>query len=318
MTTRGRPTRYRVLDGGAEDALLAIHQHRLLTTSQVWTLVLPDRSIRRTQAVLADLARRGLVAAVTSRRPWPGPAQSVWFLTKHGADAAQAPDNAEPRYRPLRPEQAAGPLQAHTLAVNDVGLAFTRAAREEGDEFDSRSWRHEIVHDYRTGRHQRRVVTDAVLTYSVWPAKGQPYVRFWFLELDRGNSLAHTLAGRLSRYADLLGVWSEYRATDYHDKLPVWPSWYSREPQVMVVFAGSRRGDAAGRRRNVMRLCERRGEFRYRDSDFDFVLLDDLIAAGPLAPIVRRLSDARRYDCFGQAAEETEALASSSPEAPAA
>src|SRR5205814_563916 len=100
MTTRSRPTRYRVLEAVAEDVLLAVHQHRLLTTSQLHTLMFPDRTVRRTQAMLAELARLGLVAAVAARRSTPGPAESVWFLTRRGADVVQAPDNAEPRRRP--------------------------------------------------------------------------------------------------------------------------------------------------------------------------------------------------------------------------
>ena len=46
----------------------------------------------------------------------------------------------------LKSEQAAGPLQQHTLGVNDVGTAFVKAARARGDECDPFSWRHEIAH----------------------------------------------------------------------------------------------------------------------------------------------------------------------------
>jgi predicted HD phosphohydrolase len=130
----------------------------------------------------------------------------AWRGRHPGARQRRAPASV------LKPEQAGGPLQAHTLAINEVGLAFTRAARRHDHEFDSRSWRHEIVHDYRVGKHRRRVITDAVLIYSSWPEGEAPYRRYWFLELDRGNSLAHTLADRLSRYTELLDVWEEYRA----------------------------------------------------------------------------------------------------------
>jgi hypothetical protein len=129
-----KPTRYRRLEDAGEDALRVIHQHRLVTTSQLHSLVLPDHSLRRMQAVLSAMEARGLVAAATGRRPWPGQAESAWFLTRRGAAAAEEPDAAEPRRRLLTPDQAAGPLQGHTLAVNEVGVAFTRAARECGHE----------------------------------------------------------------------------------------------------------------------------------------------------------------------------------------
>jgi hypothetical protein len=293
------PRRHQALEAAAEAALLVIHQHRLVTTSQVRELVLPGRTSRRTQEVLAGLARRALVASVAATRPGRGPAENVWFLTRRGADAVEAPDNAEPRRRLLKPEQAAGPLQAHTLAVNDVGVALTRGAwgRRPKHEFDSRSWRHEIAHDYQVGKHRRLVVADAVLTYNWHDDDGLGSVT-WFLELDRGNSLAQTLAGKLIRYTDLDGVWHEYHATDDHHRLPVWPSWYWRFPRVRVVFASSTRADAARRMSAVMQLCERRDEFRNATWEFSFGLLADLLARGPFAPIFRQLHDGQTYNFF--------------------
>ncbi len=64
--------------------------------------------------------------------------------------------------------QAEGPLQAHTIAVNEVGVAFVRAAREHGDECGPDSWRHEIAHPISPRRGRRPaelVIADALLTY---------------------------------------------------------------------------------------------------------------------------------------------------------
>jgi hypothetical protein len=45
------------------------------------------------------------------------------------------PNRAEMRRRLLMSAMASGQLQAHTLAVNDVGIAFLAAARERGPRF---------------------------------------------------------------------------------------------------------------------------------------------------------------------------------------
>src|SRR5512132_2993608 len=115
-------------------ALACVHQHRLLSTAQLHELVAPGIARRKVQALLAQLAERGLLARVRERAGARG-AMSLWHLTATGADVVQAaPTPAEPRRRVLTPEQAAGQLQRHTLAVNDVGLAFVRAARARGDD----------------------------------------------------------------------------------------------------------------------------------------------------------------------------------------
>ena len=93
------------------DTLDALHQHRLLTTSQLQEMILPGRTLRRTQQVLGELVSRQLVDWVGARGDWPGPGQRVWFLTKRGGGVVDAiPNKAEPRLRILAPQQAAGRL----------------------------------------------------------------------------------------------------------------------------------------------------------------------------------------------------------------
>ena len=73
-------------------------------------------------------------AGLVDRVQGPG-TLSLWFVTDAGADAVEtAGPRAEQRRRVTTPAQAEGLLRAHTIAVNDVGIAFTRAARELGDE----------------------------------------------------------------------------------------------------------------------------------------------------------------------------------------
>lgn len=278
----------RSVETAAAQVIDVLHQHRLLTTSQLRELVLPERSLRRTQQVIAELARRRLLDSVASRHAWPGPGEQVWFLSRRGAAVAEElPDRAEPRRRLMTADKAASLLQAHTLAVNAVGVAFTRAARLRGDEFDSRSWRHEIAHDIVTGRRRRLLIADALLRY--WTGDGSLYYRF--LEVDRGNALIDDLLAKLKRYLVLHDAWRDYRnAGEWErERLPVWPSRYLVFPSVLVLFADSGRADPVRRLTTAVAGCRSEPEFRWRADMFKFALFDDLIAAGPFAAVFRRL-----------------------------
>src|SRR5580700_9868200 len=113
------------LPGISTEILTSVHQHRLLTTSQVHQMHLPGRSRRWTRRVLALLAARGLTTFV---RPGRG-APHLYFLTQAGMEAVeQIPTRTETRFKLITPEQAAGPLWKHTLAVNQTGIVFMQAA----------------------------------------------------------------------------------------------------------------------------------------------------------------------------------------------
>lgn len=279
----------RSLETAAAEVIDVLHQHRLLTTSQLRDLVLPERSLRRTQQVIAELARRRLLDSVASGHAWPGPGERVWFLSRRGAAVAEElPDRAEPRRRLMTADKAASLLQAHTLAINAVGVAFMRAARVRGDEFDSRSWRHEIAHDIVAGRRRRLLIADALLRY--WTGDGSS-LHYRFLEVDRGNALIDDLLGKLKRYVALHDAWRDYRNVGKweHERLPVWPSRYLAFPSVLVMFADSGRADPVRRLTTAMAGCREEPEFKWKANLFRFALFDDLIAAGPFAALFRRL-----------------------------
>jgi hypothetical protein len=73
--------------------------------------------------------------------------------------------DGEPRL--IGAEDAAGALQAHTLAVNDSAICFLTAAHERGDDFGPFAWRQEVSHplNYERGRRRRALISDAVFTY---------------------------------------------------------------------------------------------------------------------------------------------------------
>jgi hypothetical protein len=113
------------------EMLECVYQHRLLSTAQLHALYRDGLSLRRTQRALAAMELIGWLASVRE----PG-GMKLWFVREAGTEAVEAIGNrAEQRRKLIAPEQAVGPLRQHTLAVNEVGVAFVRAAREHGDEF---------------------------------------------------------------------------------------------------------------------------------------------------------------------------------------
>ena len=114
--------------------IASLGEHRTLSTAQVRAIHFPDRGVRRAQQVLAYLERAGLVAYAEARRA----PRRLWFLTERGADDVLDAGEVERRPKVLAPEQAAGPLRAHTLAVNEVGISF-RARRASGVTISARS-----------------------------------------------------------------------------------------------------------------------------------------------------------------------------------
>jgi len=285
------------------DTLDALHQHRLLTTPQLSEMILPGRTLRRTQQVLGELVSRQLVDWVAARGDWPGPGQRVWFLTKHGGAVVDAiPNKAEPRLRLLAPEQASGRLQSHTLAVNEIGLAFMRAARERTDGFDLRSWRHEIAHDIVIGRRRRLVIADAVFKYWLRAKDDAIGLRPRFLELDRATLSIEDLAAKLSRYADLRRCWYDYQdaGSAERERMPAWPSRYPAWPKLMVAFANSDRGNPRLRMHYVMALCRRDGEIMRDPLWLSFALFDDLVDSGPFGAVFQQLGDDGPVNWLGE------------------
>ncbi|MBO0685798.1 MAG: replication-relaxation family protein, partial [Candidatus Dormibacteraeota bacterium] len=169
------------------------------------------------------------------------------------------------------PELAAGTLQAHTLGVNDVGLAFLEAARSRGDRFGPLSWQHEVAH--RLG-HQR-LITDAVLHY-LMSDEQQLVMHSRFLELDRGTMPEPALADKVVDYARL-----------HRDGEEVWRALYPAFPGLVVVLTGLDRAALQRRLAIVIALCNDHPALRGRHLGFPvhFALLEDLLVRGPFAPI---------------------------------
>lgn len=256
-------------DGAADRVLASLVRHRLLSTGQVGEMHAPGASRRRASEVLNGLRVSGLVDRVWSRTR---PPERVWFATAAGM--ASVPSDGS-RMRPVSAESARGPLGAHLLAVNDVGIAFLRAARARGDADGHVSWSHEVAHRTTDGKSAARslVIADAVLCYWL-PEDGRDILLNRFVELDRGTEPPQRLADKLAAYVRL----RRYEAG--------WRDRYPSFPPVMVVFAGRPRPELARRLRMAIALC--RSDPRIRGAlpevAFMFVDLEDLQTLGPFGP----------------------------------
>jgi len=281
--------------------LESLNQHRLLLTRQVHALHTPGTSRRWTQCQLARLREAGLAAGtgVSGRR-------LLWHLTQRGAETVAAiPSRAEARCKAIAPDQAAGALHEHTIAVNDAGIAFVRAAREREDECGPFNWFHEIAHSLAPPPGRRaaeQLIADAVLTYQLAELDGRTSIAYRFIELDRATRSAADLAHRIARYVRL------YRRTvpaGGSDGGPValWSRLYPVFPSVLVVLAGRRlKYQLEDRRRTVLALCRQDPDLAEApEVEVSICLLEDLVERGPFAPICQTLADpGKSVDWLGE------------------
>jgi hypothetical protein len=272
------------------EVLAWLAQHRTLTAAQVRAMHLPTLGIRRAQQLLADLGGEGLADRASGLR-----AQRIWFATARGIEVVRSVGALEGEPPILDRRSAAGRLMAHTLAVNDVGVAFMAAARARGEEFGPLSWRHEVSHPLSAGggRRRRFKVADAVLTY-LRSEGAETVVEQRFLELDRATRPAEGLARELALYARL-------RRAEAPGGEPLWRERYPAFPSVLCVLAGSR-PDLLRRRREAV-LAFLGSDPALGSSQHPAIricLLEDLCAGGPFAPIfLEARAPGQRVDWLG-------------------
>jgi Replication-relaxation len=279
----------------AGELLESLYEHRLLSTHQLHRMHNPKHGLRWTREILTGLRRRGLVNFV---RAADG-GGSVYFLTIKGARAVEliATRPVQRRRKLITPEQAAGPLRAHTLAVNETGIAFMQAARDHGDEFDALAWQHEVAHPLSSERRQS-LIADALLTYLQYGLEGEVRFHYRLLELDRANAPAEVLAGKLARYALL------YNYIPAGQRKPAWRARYEVFPDVICVLAGKEEAILERRMRSVLALCRQDPVLaRTPEIDISFCLLSDLVTQGPFAAIWQRPDSPDMRDWLGNPAK---------------
>jgi hypothetical protein len=287
------------LGAAAVGMLEGLDRHRLLSTAQLHALYTPGSSLRWTQLLLDRLRESGLAEAART----PG-GLGLWYLTPRGVTTI-GPIVGSPgeRRKAISPEQAAGPLQAHTLAVNEVGLAFVRAARERSDECGPLAWRHEVAHSLGRPPGQRRaelLIADALLTYQQNGPGDEVSFHYRFIELDRATMGAERLVEQLARYPRLYS--RTLPATDPLDEPePAWAEHYPVFPAVIVVLAGLPPGRLARRGEAVLGLLAEDTDAATPEVSTSICALDDLVARGPFAPIFRDLRNPEKpVDWLGE------------------
>jgi hypothetical protein len=286
------------LPSAAIEIVASIAAHRALSREQIGEMHMPGAGSRWCRRVLGRIAAAGLIDHV---RTAGGSPQRLWFATEAGASAA-VEIGALPRMpRVFEAAEVVGPLQAHTVAVNEAAIAFLRAARGEGDDFGPLGWRNEVAHPFvEAGRRRRSrsVIADALLTY-IRSAGSKVFVEQRFLELDRATLPVDALAAELARYAAL------YRATG-EDGDPIWRSRYPAFPSVVCVLAGGGPEVLRRRRDTVLALLRAEPQLtRTPEVEIRVCLLEELVSRGPAAPIFRSLRDpGRAVDWLGNREEE--------------
>lgn len=299
----------RRLPGIATAMLAGLYQHRLLTTKQLHALYTPDSRLRWTRRVLEALKARGLLDRVQG----PG-TLSQWFITNDGADVVEsAGSRAEPRRRLTTRAQAEGLLRKHTLAVNDVGIAFTLAARERGDECGPDSWRHEIAHPISAGsvrKPPQLVVADALLTYLQTSNDRSLTLHQRFIELDRGTARpAEQLAAKIARYTRLRYYTPATAATTDAPAEPLWRHYYRAWPHLLIVLADQSPKRIQQRIERTLALYESDPGKDHRSAiPVTFVSLDDLTNHGPFSPIfITADNPERQLNWLGETSTRTTA-----------
>ncbi|MEV7004021.1 replication-relaxation family protein [Streptomyces sp. NPDC093982] len=302
------PTRSFHTIGG--EALELLYQHRVLSTQQLHVLLtLPEKRPRRPVYLrwqLGELHQAGLVDRIRAQGPGGrGRVQSqpfLWFLTEAGAASVEEAGELPARPYRVTPGSVAGARQAHTLAVNEVGVAFVEHARGLGHECGPLDWTPEVANRIRDG--QRRfendhVISDAVLNYVHVERGGRRTMLSFFIELDRATMTSARLAAKLQAYGRLY----EYvpQSADRTRQTPnaTRPAWmynYPVFPRVLVVLdaAPPKAGEPD---RRPQRLAARTEDLYTRtaadirlsrlkaDINIGVTTLQQLKEHGPFAPI---------------------------------
>ncbi len=298
----GQPETAMAMPAVATEIMESLYQHRVLSTTQIHELHTPGAHKSFSRRLLGALQKAGVVEYVSGAGRL-----KLWYLTKRGNDAIETVGTrAEHRRKQISADQAAGPLRMHTLAVNDVGIAFVNAARASGDECGPLAWRHEIAHPITSKRNTRPgdiVIADALLTYTQQRPDRTLNVHQRFIELDRATIPLQALCEKFDRYARLRDYTPEEPGRDA--RRSGWRAYYDQFPVVLVIFAHRDRKTLQRRMQNTIALYQ--ADARTHELAVLVGLLEDLCEHGPFAPIFIDPQNPERYlDWLGKPQPETQ------------
>ncbi|MEU4498116.1 replication-relaxation family protein [Streptomyces sp. NPDC023998] len=232
----------------AQQAVQVLYQHRLVSTRQLHQLITPHHT--RTEYLRRQLhtVRTAGLAETVGRRLM-GQTELLWWLTEKGAQAVESVGLLPQRPYRMSPEAALGPLQEHTLATVETGLAFVDWARRLGHECGPLDWSPETAHYYRDDSRPGEdlsLIPDAVLNYvhSDRLAKQRTLLTF-FIEVDRTQMTIARLAQKLHAYAAYEQFTPQIttargaRTVRRTASAPAWRSRYAVFPRLLLVLTGA-------------------------------------------------------------------------------
>lgn len=247
----------------------AVGRFQILSTEQIRGMAAPDRSLRRVQAALEQLAAQGLVQLISIRHP----GGRTWRLTSKGAVAAGA--------RALDPALAAGRFMGDCLARAEVALAWMRAARERGHEAGVRSFEHRK--ELPGGSVPPVCIAESELSYLlIDPARGARPYRRW-IEIDRTTDPLLPASERLARYAAVPRAAAQEPALLKTVRYRTWP-------QLVVVMVGPEK-ERQLRLGHLLALLSNDADQAESPIALRFVAFEELVQAGPFASIFTRLEE---------------------------
>ncbi|GAA2330002.1 hypothetical protein Scani_34600 [Streptomyces caniferus] len=284
-----------------QEILPVLYRHRLLTASQLTQLLRPAAtSTRYVRRQLEVLHGRGMVDASVRRTSRAG--ELLWYTTALGCEVVETGGELVPRPYRMTEDAAASQLQEHTLAVNELGLAFVQHARRLGDECGPLDWDPEVAHRVRDGDNrlgdEAVLVPDAVLRYIHTTPAGdggqQRMLLTFFCEIDRATMSIARLAAKLHAYARYAryvpqpapGRGRPKAAGGYRRE--AWRARYPSFPRVLLVLDGASRRQLAKRADDLRALAAADTRLQPAAADLQAAVttLEQLRVHGPFAPIV--------------------------------
>ncbi|MFG2775280.1 replication-relaxation family protein [Streptomyces sp. NPDC048350] len=278
----------------AQQAAQVLYQHRLVSTRQLHQLITPHHT--RTEYLRRQLhTLRAAGLAETVGRRVTGQTELLWWLTEKGANAVESVGLLPQRPYRMSPEAALGPLQEHTLATVDTGLAFVDWARRLGHECGPLDWSPETAHYYRDDARpgeELSLIPDAVLNYvhTNNEAKQRTLLTF-FIEVDRTQMTIARLAQKLHAYAayyaytPLQSAGRGAKAGRRTTTTPAWRYRYPAFPRLLMVLTGASDARLARRIADLRSLAASDPALTSTGLRAGVTTLDGLRDRGPFAPI---------------------------------
>jgi len=274
-----------------QQAMEVLYQHRLVSTQQLHRLLTPHHTRAEYLRRQLHTLRNAGLADVVGRRAH-GQTDLLWWLTDKGAEAVEAAGLLPQRPYRMSPQAAAGPLQEHTLATVETGLAFVDWARRLGHECGSLDWSPENAHYYRDENRPGEdlcLIPDAVINY-VHAAAKQRTLLTYFVEVDRTQMTIARLAQKLHAYARYYDYSPQLaaragRSARRTSTAPAWRSRYPAFPRLLLVLTGASTTRLERRIADLRSLAAADPTLGSTPVRAGVTTLDQLRDTGPFAPI---------------------------------